>query len=186
MLPLCAPSTCSPYVLLYMLPYMLSYVLPYVLPLCAPLHAPPTCSPTCSPMCSPMCSLHAPPMCSWMVPIWTSLSRHQKYKWAITSSGFLLASNRLTLLQAGVLPQSLQSLDGIPQCLPLWLDGAGIGKDTQSYEYFSLCYDDPAPGQGWLREGECGLPSLPYSVSIQTQDWHFATGLVRVTKTQCL
>ena len=32
----------------------------------------------------------------------------------MTSSRFLLASNRLTLLQAGVLPQSLQSLDGIP------------------------------------------------------------------------
>ena len=32
----------------------------------------------------------------------------------LASSGFLLASNRLTLLQAGVLPQSLQSLDGIP------------------------------------------------------------------------
>ena len=32
----------------------------------------------------------------------------------MTNSGFLLASNRLTLLQAGVLPQSLQSLDGIP------------------------------------------------------------------------
>ena len=32
----------------------------------------------------------------------------------LTSSGFLLASNRWTLLQAGVLPQSLQSLDGIP------------------------------------------------------------------------
>ena len=42
------------------------------------------------------------------------LSRHQKYKWAMTISGFPLASNRLTLLQAGVLPQSLQSLDGIP------------------------------------------------------------------------
>ena len=32
----------------------------------------------------------------------------------LASFGFLLASNRLTLLQAGVLPQSLQSLDGIP------------------------------------------------------------------------
>ena len=32
----------------------------------------------------------------------------------LTSFGFLLASNRLMLLQAGVLPQSLQSLDGIP------------------------------------------------------------------------
>ena len=32
----------------------------------------------------------------------------------VTSSGFLLASNRLMLLQAGVLPQSLQSLDCIP------------------------------------------------------------------------
>ena len=47
-----------------------------------------------------------------------------------------------------------------PQCLPLWLDGVSIRKDTQSYECFSLCYDDPAPGQGWPREGECGLPSL--------------------------
>ena len=35
-----------------------------------------------------------------------------------------------------------------PQCLPLWLDSVSIRKDTQSYEYFSLCYDDPAPGQG--------------------------------------
>ena len=59
----------------------------------------------------------------------------------------LLASNRLALLQAGVLPQSLQSLDGIPQHLPYWLDGVSVGTDTQSYEYFSLCYDDPAPGQ---------------------------------------
>ena len=32
----------------------------------------------------------------------------------VTSSGVLLASNRLTLLQAGVMPQSVQSLDGIP------------------------------------------------------------------------
>ena len=32
----------------------------------------------------------------------------------MTSSRFLLESNQLTLLQAGVLPQSLQSLDGIP------------------------------------------------------------------------
>ena len=32
----------------------------------------------------------------------------------LASFGFLLASNQLTLLQAGVLPQSLQSLDGIP------------------------------------------------------------------------
>ena len=31
-----------------------------------------------------------------------------------TSSGFLLASNQLTLLQAGVLPQSPKSLDGVP------------------------------------------------------------------------
>ena len=73
-----------------------------------------------------------------------------------------------------------------PQRLPLWLDGVSVGKDTQSYEYFSLCYDDPAPGQGWPREGECGLPSLPYGVSIRTRDWHFATSLVCVTKTQCL
>ena len=36
------------------------------------------------------------------------------YEFALTSSGFLLASNRWMLLQAGVLPQSLQSLDGIP------------------------------------------------------------------------
>ena len=35
-----------------------------------------------------------------------------------------------------------------PQCLLLWLDGVSVRKDTQSYEYFSLCYDDPAPGQG--------------------------------------
>ena len=35
-----------------------------------------------------------------------------------------------------------------PQCPPLWLDGISVRKDTQSYEYFSLCYDDPAPGQG--------------------------------------
>ena len=35
-----------------------------------------------------------------------------------------------------------------PQCLPLWLDGVSVRKDTQSYECFSLCYDDPAPGQG--------------------------------------
>ena len=27
-------------------------------------------------------------------------------------------------------------------------DGVSVGKDTQSYEYFLLCYDDPAPGQG--------------------------------------
>ena len=32
----------------------------------------------------------------------------------LTGFRFLLASNWLTLLQAGVLPQSLQSLDGIP------------------------------------------------------------------------
>ena len=37
------------------------------------------------------------------------------YEWVVlTGFGFLLVSNRLTLLQAGVLPQSLQSLDGIP------------------------------------------------------------------------
>ena len=47
-----------------------------------------------------------------------------------------------------------------PQWLPLRLDGVSVRKDTQSYECFSLCYDDPAPGQGWPREGECGLPSL--------------------------
>ena len=35
-----------------------------------------------------------------------------------------------------------------PQCLPLWLDSVSIRKDTQLYECFSLCYDDPAPGQG--------------------------------------
>ena len=38
-----------------------------------------------------------------------------------------------------------------PQCLPYWIDGVSFRKDTQSYEYFSLCYDDPAPGQGWPR-----------------------------------
>ena len=73
-----------------------------------------------------------------------------------------------------------------PQCLLLWIDSVSVGKDTQLYEYFSLCYDDPAPGQGSPREGECGLPSLPYGVSNRTRDWHFATGLVRITKTQCL
>ena len=33
---------------------------------------------------------------------------------SVTGSEILLASNRLTLLQVGVLPLSLQSLDGIP------------------------------------------------------------------------
>ena len=47
----------------------------------------------------------------------------------------------------GYCPKCLQSLDGIPQCLPYWLDGVSVGTDTRSYEYFSLCYDDPAPGQ---------------------------------------
>ena len=36
-------------------------------------------------------------------------------EWVVlTGFGFLLVSNRLTVLQAGVLPQSLQSLNGIP------------------------------------------------------------------------
>ena len=36
-------------------------------------------------------------------------------EWVVlTGFGFLLVSNQLTVLQAGVLPQSLQSLNGIP------------------------------------------------------------------------
>ena len=35
-----------------------------------------------------------------------------------------------------------------PKHLPLWIDGVSVRKDTQLSEYFSLCYDDPAPGQG--------------------------------------
>ena len=66
----------------------------------------------------------------------------------LASSGFLLASNRLMLLQAGVLPQSLQSLDGIPNAFRYGLTALASERDTQLYEYFSLCYDDPAPGQG--------------------------------------
>ena len=59
----------------------------------------------------------------------------------------LSASNRWTLLQTGVLPQHLQSLDGIPQCLPYWLDGISVEMDTRPYEYFSLCYDCCNMGQ---------------------------------------
>ena len=90
-----------------------------------------------------------------------------------------------TTASRGLTPKPPES-GWYPRCLLLWLNGVSVRKDTQSYEYFSLCYDDPAPGQEWPREGECGLPSLPYGVSIRTRDWHFATSLVCVTKTQCL
>ena len=46
----------------------------------------------------------------------------------MTSSGFLLASNRLTLLQAGVLPQSLQSLDGIPNAFRYGLTALALER----------------------------------------------------------
>ena len=58
------------------------------------------------------------------------------------------ASDLRMLLQTGSCHERLQSLDGIPQRVPYWLDGVSIGMDTRLYEYFSLCYDDPAPGQG--------------------------------------
>ena len=47
----------------------------------------------------------------------------------------------------GSCPKCLPSQDSIPQCLLYWWDGVSAGTDTRSYEYFSLCYDNPAPGQ---------------------------------------
>ena len=46
----------------------------------------------------------------------------------VTSSGVLLASNRLTLLQAGVMPQSLQSLDGIPNAFRYGLTALALER----------------------------------------------------------
>ena len=52
-----------------------------------------------------------------------------------------------TTASRGLAPKPPES-GWYPQCLPYWIDGISVRKDTQSYEYFSLCYDDPAPGQG--------------------------------------
>ena len=45
-----------------------------------------------------------------------------------TGFGFLLASNQLMLLQAGVLSQSLQSMDGIPNAFRYGLTALASGR----------------------------------------------------------
>ena len=50
-----------------------------------------------------------------------------------------------TTANGGLAPKPPES-GWYPRHLPYWPDGISVGTNTQSYEYFSLCYDDPAPG----------------------------------------
>ena len=50
-----------------------------------------------------------------------------------------MASSRRTLPQMGVLPQSLQSLDGIPKALCTVSDGASVGRGIPNRMSTSHC-----------------------------------------------
>ena len=52
------------------------------------------------------------------------------------------------LLQAGVLPQGLQSLDGIPDAFRTGLTALALERIPNRMSTSRCVYDDPAPGQG--------------------------------------
>ena len=77
-------------------------------------------------------------------------------------------------MQAGALPQSLQSLDGIPNAFRYGLTALASERIPNRMSTSRCVMTTLHLGRDDWGEGECGLPSLPYGVSIRTRDWHFA------------
>ena len=73
-----------------------------------------------------------------------------------------------------------------PQSLMYCVRCASIRKGYPVIWVLLIVLWRPCTWAGMTEGRRMWSPSLPYGVSVRTWDWHFATSLVCITKTQCL